>query len=50
MDRSKLLKVLGMATTLAGGAISIFSDWIADQQLDEKVSKAVKEQISKLVK
>jgi hypothetical protein len=50
MDRSKTLKYLGLATSIAGVAISAFSDWIAAQQLDEKIAKSVKEQIDKLTR
>ena len=50
MDKSKMLKYLGMATSLAGFGISLLSDWIADQQLDEKVAKTVKEQIEKITR
>ena len=50
MDKSKVLKYLGMATSLAGFGISLLSDWIADQQLDEKITKAVKEQVEKITR
>lgn len=50
MDKSKMLKCMGMATSLVGFGISILSDWIADQQLDEKVAKAVKEQVEKITR
>ena len=37
----KVIKVIGIATTLAGAGLSVLSSWVDDKKLDEKVHKEV---------
>lgn len=41
------LKVLGIAATVVGMAASLFSDWVGDKKMDDKIEEKVCEAIAK---
>lgn len=43
----KLIKVIGIATTLIGMGASFLSNWVENKQLDAKIDKKVNEALSK---
>ena len=43
----KVIKVVGVVTTLAGLGLSIAENILADKAMDRKISKKVSEQLSK---
>ncbi len=43
----KVVKVVGVVTTLAGLGLSIAENILADKAMDRKISKKVSEQLSK---
>ena len=43
----KVIKVVGVVTTLAGVGLSIAESVLADKAMDRKISKKVSEQLSK---
>ena len=43
----KVIKVVGVVTTLAGIGLSIAESVLADKAMDRKISKKVSEQLSK---
>lgn len=47
MGRSNIIKVLGTAVTVVGLAANLLSDWVKDQQMNEKIEEKVNEAIAK---
>lgn len=45
-----LLKGLGIAATVVGVGAHILGDWVADKQLDQKVTKAAEEAVKTALK
>ena len=43
----KVIKVVGVVTTLAGLGLSIAEDVLADKAMDRKINKKISEQLSK---
>ncbi len=42
------MKIAGTATTVVGVGLTFANDWLAEKNLDSKISKKVEEAISKL--
>ena len=42
------MKIAGTATTVIGVGLTFANDWIAEKNLDSKISKKVEEAVSKL--
>ncbi|MCM1090084.1 MAG: hypothetical protein NC413_04520 [Muribaculum sp.] len=46
-NKSSIIKVLGTVVTLVGLATNLLSDWVKDQQMNEKIEEKVNEAIAK---
>lgn len=40
-NKSTMIKVLGMAATIIGFGVTVLSDWVNDQKMDEKIEEKV---------
>jgi len=47
MNNEKILKIVGVAVTVAGAALSVASSFIDDKKLDGKVADKVAEALAK---
>lgn len=41
MNKKSMIKILGIAATLIGGAATLISEWVKDRELDEKIDEKV---------
>ena len=44
----KTIKVIGIAATIIGTAMSLVSSWVDEKKTDEKIEKKVKEAFAKM--
>lgn len=42
-NKNTLIKVLGMATTVLGLVVSLASDWVAEQKMNERIEEKIGE-------
>lgn len=47
MDKTKLIKGLGIGASVLGVGLSLLTDWVNEKKTDEKLKKLVDEAISK---
>lgn len=47
MGKTSMIKVLGTGVTIVGLAVNLLSDWVKDQQMNEKIEEKVNEAIAK---
>lgn len=45
--KSKLIKVLGLAAPVVGVAATLVTDWVNEQNMDEKIEAKVHEALAK---
>ena len=48
MITEKTIKIIGLATTVAGLGVSLITEWVSDKKTDEKIAQKVNEAIAKL--
>ena len=46
----KILKILGVVTTILGVGVSLITNWIGDKNLDNKVNEAVAKALAETAK
>jgi len=42
MNKDKLMKVIGISTTILGFGITLADNWINEKKMDDKISEKVK--------
>lgn len=47
MDKNKVIKIIGVVTTVAGAGLSLVSAWVGEQQTDIKIAEKVAEALAK---
>jgi len=45
---SKMIKIIGWAATAIGFGVTLVSNWVGEQQMDETINEKVNEAISNL--
>ena len=46
MNNSKLIKVLGLVATVGGVAMTLLTDWVNEQKMDEKIEEKINEALA----
>lgn len=46
-DKSKWIKVIGVAATIIGVGVNLITDWVNEQKMDEKIEQKVNEALAK---
>ena len=46
-DKSKVIKVLGIVTSLIGVGASLVSDWVNERKMEEEIDKKVNEAMAR---
>lgn len=47
MISGKLIKIIGLATTVVGAGITLLNDWVNDKKLDAKIAEKLTEGLAK---
>lgn len=47
LDKSNLVKILGVVTSVAGVILSLTSDWVTEQKMEERIDEKVNAAIAK---
>ena len=48
MNKSKLVKILGLAATIGGVAATLLTDWVNEQKMDEKINECIDTKLAAL--
>lgn len=49
-NKSKWIKVIGMAATVIGVGMNLITDWVNEQKMDEKIEEKVNEALGQIDK
>lgn len=42
-DKSKMIKVIGIAATIIGMGVNLITDWVNEKKMDEKIEEKINE-------
>lgn len=48
MNNSKLVKILGLVATVGGVAMTLLTDWVNEQKMDEKINECIDAKLAAL--
>lgn len=48
MNNSKLVKILGLVTTVGGVAMTLLTDWVNEKKMDEKINECIDAKLAAL--
>ncbi len=49
-NKSKWIKVIGMAATIIGVGMNLITDWVNEQKMDEKIEEKISEALGQMDK
>lgn len=48
MNNSKLVKILGLVATVGGVAMTLLTDWVNEQKMDERINECINAKLAAL--